>query len=242
MGWDSTGTSSRGPRGSRRKQAPLVAVHGCAYILGPSGGEGGGSAEPVRSEPSGHTFADATLASAVSSPSCFAVGGAVNVDSGGDLDDKVKTSKLATLFSGNIKSNNDEEDSHNNKSNVSLGSTDHFGRFGADASAGAAASRPNSAGISIARDNSFNPPKGDKAIRPQSSGPSSQRRGLNGSGSGGNASPTNSNRPLPEKGGYSVTSWPSEGGPDAKSLVDGRASVSVVLPMLEEANDAGDKR
>lgn len=240
MSWDSTRTSSRASRGSRRKQAPLVAVHGCAYILGPSGGEGGGRAEPVRSEPSGQTFADATLASAVSSPSCFAVGGAVNVDGGGGLNDEIKTSKLAALLSGNIKNNNDEEDSHNNKSNVSLGSTDHVVLFGAGA--GVAATRPNSAGIPTARDTSFHPPKGDKAIRPQTSGPSSQGRVLNGSVSGGNGCPPNSNRPLPEKGGYSVTSWPSEGGPDGKPLMEGRASVSVVLPMLEEANDAGDKR
>jgi len=232
VGWVDTGNSSRGSRGSRRKQAPLVAVHGCAYILGPSGGEGSGHAEPVRSEPSGHTFADATLASVVSSPSCFAVGSAVNVDGRGEFDDNIKTRS--------IKNSNDEEGSYNNKSNVSLGSTDPFGQIGAGVCA--VAQRPSSAGVSTARDTPFHPPNGDKAIRPQSSGPNSQGREQDCTVSGEAGCPLNSNRPPLEKAGYSVTSWPSEAGHDAKSLVEGRASVSVVLPMLEEANDAGDKR
>ena len=240
MRWDGTGTASRGSPSRRREEAPLVAVHGHAYILGPSGGEGSGHAEPIRSEPSGHTFADATLTSAVSSPSCFAVGGAANGYGGDGLDGKNKASMVAAPLSGTTKNNNDEEESHNNKSNVSLGSTDCFGISGAGAIA--AATRPNSAGLSTARDTSFHPPEGNKAVRPHTSGPRSQGRARNCSVSGESECPPNSIRPLPEKGGYSVTSWPSDGCPDAKSSTECRASVSVVLPMLEEASDAGDKR
>lgn len=246
--WDGTGTCSRGSPG-KPEQALIAAVHGYGYRPGSPAGEGNGHAEPVR------TITDATLTSAVSSHSFFAPSSitttrsAVDVGGGEDVDPIYKSSRFGDPPSGNHDNNkDDEEESFNDKSNVSLGSMDHAG-LSAGVGSGAAGKRPTSAGVSTARDTSIHPLalKGDEVVRPRTAGSSSQGRAVHPRPAPGESKLNErgktpiSSQPGPEKRGCTVTSWTDET-PDAGSLLECRASVSVVLPTLEEGNDTGDKR
>lgn len=259
VGWDDTGTYIRGPRG-KPQQAHVGAVHGYGYRPGSPGGEGNEHAELIRNQ-AVRTVADATLTSLVSSRTFFATssvvtaGAAEDVGYGEEVDPIHKVSKLVDPLSGhssnsnhNNNNNGDEEDSYNNKSNVSLGSVDQVG-LSVGVGSTAAVKRPCSAGLSTARRASIHPLvlMGDKVIRPQTAGPSSQGRARHPRSASGESrlnergrAPTSS-RPGPEQGACSVTSWTDET-PDAGSWLESRTSVSVVLPTLEEGNDTGDKR
>lgn len=248
---DETGIRIRG-RLSKPEQN-IAALQGYGYRPGSSGGEGNrhaglGNNQPVQA------FADATFTSAVSSSSFFATssitttGAAGDVGGGEDVGRIHKASRLVGPPSGNRNNGQEEEDSYNNKSNVSLGSMDDVG-LSVGSGTGTAVKRPNSAGVSATRDASIHPLvlKGDNVIRPRTAGSSSLGRAVyprstsrEGRLNEHGRAPTSS-RPGPAKGGCSVTSWTGET-PDTGSLLECRTSVSVVLPTLEEGNDTGEMR
>lgn len=200
------------------------------------------------------TATDGMLVSAVSSSSFFAVSSAVTTGAAADVDggEDAVIHKAGRFVDPPVSNNNNdeeqEEESYHNKSNVSLGSVDHAALSG-DVGSDAAVKRPNSAGVPAARNTSIHPLalKGEKVVRPRTAGSSSQGRVVyprSASGEGKlveRSRASASSRPVPEKGGCSMTGWTDEA-PDSLSLLECRASVSVILPTLEEGSDRGDRR
>lgn len=243
--WDGNGTCISRP--GKPEQAHIAAVHGCGYRPGPCGGEGNGHAELVGNNQSLQTAADATLTSAISSRSSVApAGAAVEVGGGEDVDVIPKASRPVSPSSCDSSNNHDEEDSVNNKSNVSLGSVGHVS-LSVSVGSGVTLGRPNSAGVSTARDTSIHPLviKGDKAVRPRTAGSNRQGRAVYPRSASGESRlderDRTPSRPGPEKGGCPVMSWTDEA-LDTGSLLECKTSVSVILPTLEEGSDTRDKR
>lgn len=266
--WDGGGTAtSVGSLGIEPEQGRIDVVRGCGYRIGPTSGEDTGPAELLGKKQPVQTSSKIMLSSNMNSFSLFAapstatVGAAAQVDSE-DVRGNTKAGRLVDMPSSNSNSNDNEEDedSYNNKSNLSLGSMDHLlcpsvraagARAGAaTASASASASvvrkRPNSACVPIARNSSINQLalKGDKAVRPRSVGSSSQGRKVDAPLISGKDQPServgtqNSGRLGPGKGVLAMTSRENE--TDARSSIECRGSVSVILPVLEGEDDARD--
>lgn len=253
--WDGTvGSLGCGP-----EQGQVDVVRGCGYRLGLAGGKDAGhkgilgKKQPLQTSatPSSNVRSSPLLAAS----STATMDAAAQVDSE-DVGGNSKADELVSMFSGNSNGNDveDDEDSYNNKSNLSLGSIDLYSSAGAGggaptpAEAAAASKRPNSASVLFARNASVHqlPLKGDKVVRPQSVGSIRQGRNLDpplvfvkSQPSERSCTPS-SGRPGPGKGAIATTSCENDA--DAGSSIECRGSVSVVLPILEEGNDARDGR
>ncbi|CAN0229206.1 unnamed protein product, partial [Ectocarpus sp. 6 AP-2014] len=231
----------------------IAFIRGCGYRLDP--GRRGDNEGAVGNKRPVQISTDATLTSAISSPSLLAAmsvtttGPAASTEGdGGDPDDKIVGARqvVSTPLGSSNKNGNDDEEDSNSKNNPSVESARHVSSADAVAHCAArrAAKRPNSA--AIARASSLNPlaqRAKTNVRRPRTAGCS---RGhavdpyllSDDSAVIGRSITSVSFRPdLEKEGCAAVANWENEG-----SSIECRPSVSVTLPMLEDCNDTRDRR